>query len=77
MDHHEQKVKPTLDRLNNLADAMLGDPNNPDKPGYLARFHNVEKTHKMAKRGLAAAGTALAMAGGKWIWDAVRGMGHQ
>lgn len=72
IDHHEKNVKPSLDKMGRLADAMLGDPNNPDKPGYLARFHDVEKTHKIARRGLGAAALALAAAGGKWVWDSLR-----
>lgn len=75
--YHDDKVKPTLEKMGKLADAMLGDPNNPDKPGYLARFHEVEKAHKTAKRGIMVAGLALATAGGKWIWDTFKnGLGH-
>ena len=75
-EYHDAKVKPSLDRMDRLSDAMLGDPNNPDKPGYLSRFHDVEKTHKIAKRGFAAAGLALCAAGGKWAWDAFKGISH-
>ncbi len=75
-EHHETHVKPTLDRMNTLADKLLGKEGDLDHPGYLARFHEVEKAHKMAKRGFIAAGLALATAGGKWLFDVFKNSGH-
>lgn len=70
VQHHETNVKPSLNKIDEMHAALIG---NLEQPGIVHRLRDVEKTHKMAKRGLVAGASAVALWIGRGLWDLLRG----